>query len=73
MKKIFLLLFVCIGFLNCSDDDGDSNSLLGVWVWTGSSGGIGGVIETPESTGITMKRPCKNFAHRSMIILGRSV
>ncbi|MDT8414165.1 MAG: hypothetical protein RQ735_02200 [Flavobacteriaceae bacterium] len=55
MKKMLLLLCVCIGFLNCSDDDENANPLLGVWVWTGSSGGIGGVIETPESTGIIMK------------------
>jgi hypothetical protein len=55
MKKTLILLLVCFSFLNCSSDDEQANSILGVWIWTGSSGGIAGVTETPESTGLTRK------------------
>ncbi|MFV9552579.1 hypothetical protein [Algibacter sp. PT7-4] len=57
MKNYFLLLFVGITFLNCSNNDDNSQELqlIGTWNWVESSGGIDGRTETPTSTGNSMK------------------
>lgn len=56
MKKTILVILIGITIFSCSRDDANSNiSLIGIWNWTGSSGGIAGTVETPESTGNTIK------------------
>lgn len=56
MKNISVLILIGFLSLNCSKDGNyiDSN-LIGNWGWVKSSGGISYHIETPESTGKTMK------------------
>ncbi|WP_291286031.1 hypothetical protein [Flavobacterium sp.] len=52
MKKFFLLLVITI-FSSCSSADPEvapQKTLEGKWSWIGSSGGIAGTYETPEST-----------------------
>lgn len=42
--------------LSCSQNDDDSNtSLIGQWNWKGSSGGIAGTTETPQTRGENRK------------------
>ena len=57
MKNYFLLLFIGVTFLNCSNDDDNTqqSQLAGTWNWVESSGGIDGRTETPNSTGNSMK------------------
>tara|TARA_B110000967_G_C18572203_1_gene405449 strand:+ start:152 stop:538 length:387 start_codon:yes stop_codon:yes gene_type:complete len=57
MKNYFLLLFIGVTFLNCSNDDDNTqqSQLAGTWYWVESSGGIDGRTETPNSTGNSMK------------------
>ena len=52
MKKYFLILVIMI-FSSCSSADSEvttQKTLEGKWSWIGSSGGIAGTYETPEST-----------------------
>ncbi|MEN8126041.1 MAG: hypothetical protein ABFR32_13040 [Bacteroidota bacterium] len=51
MKKLFLIILIV--FIGCSDDDEQTlnSQLTGEWKWVESSGGIGGITETLESTG----------------------
>jgi hypothetical protein len=52
MKNVIILLFI-LTFSMCSKDDKPqiSSGIFGKWIWTQSSGGIAGVIETPETSG----------------------
>ena len=52
MKNVIILLFI-LTFSSCSKDDKPqiSSGIFGKWIWTQSSGGIAGVIETPETSG----------------------
>ena len=52
---VIVILFLCTA---CSDSDskkGDDESIIGSWRWYETSGGIGGIVETPSSTGETRK------------------
>ena len=53
MKKYFLLVLAFSLLIGCSDNDEPSlqSKLIGEWNWTATSGGIGGWLYTPESTG----------------------
>ena len=52
LKNYFLLLFLGIIFINCSNEDTNfNNQIVGSWNWLESSGGIAGTTETPTSTG----------------------
>ncbi len=52
MKKIIIICLFVFTFSSCSKEDDNLNSnLIGTWNWIGSSGGIDGITETPESTG----------------------
>lgn len=52
MKKYILLIAVGFSIWSCSvNDEKTTADLTGNWTWTGSSGGIAGTTETPESTG----------------------
>lgn len=52
MKKNILLIFVGFSIWSCSvNDEKTTSDITGKWNWTGSSGGIAGTTETPESTG----------------------
>lgn len=56
MKKIFLLLLAAFFVLSCKntdDDDLQTNSYVGTWDWTSTTGGINGTTTTPASTGKT--------------------
>ena len=57
MKKLIYLFVLTLGVISCSSDDETkiSNSdLVGVWNWTGTSGGLIYFEETPETTGKTI-------------------
>lgn len=57
MKKLIYLFVLTLGIISCSSDDETdiSNSdLVGVWNWTGTSGGLIYFEETPETTGKTI-------------------
>lgn len=47
------LLFLLPILVSCSDDDDNSNdkNLIGTWSWIFSSGGIGGTVYSPATTG----------------------
>ena len=61
MKKIIYLVLIGILILSCSHDDNSINhELTGNWNWVKSSGGISYHIETPESTGKTVKLEITN-------------
>ena len=50
--KSVLLIFVVSLFVSCtSSEKVTQQKLIGTWNWIGSSGGIDGRTETPESTG----------------------
>lgn len=50
MKKLIFLLLAISLLIGCSRTDNDpADQIKGEWVWTGSSGGIAGTTETPES------------------------
>lgn len=52
MKKYILLIAVGFSIWSCSvNDEKTTADITGIWNWTGSSGGIAGTTETPESTG----------------------
>jgi len=52
MHKYILLIFVGFSIWSCSvNDEKTTSEIIGTWNWTGSSGGITGTTETPESTG----------------------
>jgi hypothetical protein len=59
MKNYFLLLFIGIMLVSCSNDDDNapdtSAKIIGNWNWIISSGGIGGWTYTPQSTGNTQR------------------
>ena len=68
MKKTIFLILIGITIFSCSSDDKNSNTnLIGVWNWTGSSGGIAGTNETPESTGNTIKLEIMSNSIRSYL------
>lgn len=53
VKFIFIVLLIGI-VMACSESDSEKNeSIIGVWTWYETSGGIAGIIETPETTGET--------------------
>ena len=57
MKKLIYLFVLTLGIISCSSDDETeiSNSdLVGIWNWTGTSGGLIYFEETPETTGKTI-------------------
>ena len=62
MKNYFLLLFIGITLVSCSNDD-DNNAadaptsarIIGNWNWIASYGGFGNWTYTPESTGDTQR------------------
>ena len=63
MKNLIYLFILTMGIISCSSDDETeiSNSdLVGVWNWTGTSGGLIYFEETPESTGKTIHLTLKN-------------
>lgn len=52
MKKYILLILVGFSIWSCSvNDEKTTVEIIGTWNWIGSSGGIAGTTETPESTG----------------------
>lgn len=52
MRKILILGFATILCMGCSKNE---TGIQGTWTWIGSSGGIAGKTETPESLGIRQK------------------
>ncbi|SFU66912.1 hypothetical protein SAMN05216480_11275 [Pustulibacterium marinum] len=57
MRTILLLISMFISLLSCStnDDDTFTNAdILGDWIWLQTTGGIGGGMDTPETTGQTI-------------------
>lgn len=57
---IIILFFVLVSLFcaACSDSDSDEDndeSIVGTWNWYKTSGGIGGIIQTPASTGETKR------------------
>ena len=57
MKKLIYLFVLTLGIISCSSDDESeiSNSdFVGIWNWTGTSGGLIYFEETPETTGKTI-------------------
>ncbi|MGY8911410.1 MAG: hypothetical protein ACKVIG_16345 [Flavobacteriales bacterium] len=57
MKKLIYLFVLTLGIISCSSDDETeiSNSdLVGIWNWTGTSGGLIYFEETPQTTGKTI-------------------
>lgn len=59
MKNYFLLLFIGITLVSCSNDDDNSldtnTRIIGNWNWIVSHGGFGNWTHTPESTGNTLR------------------
>lgn len=56
MRNFILLAIFSVTILSCSNgDDTTDLKLLGQWNWTGSSGGIAGTTETPQTTGENRK------------------
>jgi len=52
----FSIILLFLVFMACSDSDKENNeSIIGTWNWYETSGGIGGIIETPQTTGETRK------------------
>jgi hypothetical protein len=52
MKTYILLILVGFSIWSCSvNDEKTTAEIVGTWNWIGSSGGIAGTTETPESTG----------------------
>ena len=52
LKKYILLILVGFSIWSCSvNDEKTTGEIIGNWNWIGSSGGIAGTTETPESTG----------------------
>jgi hypothetical protein len=52
MHKYILLILVGFSIWSCSvNDKKTSAEIIGTWNWIGSSGGLAGTTETPESTG----------------------
>ncbi|WP_304343200.1 hypothetical protein [Chryseobacterium koreense] len=58
MKKLLLILpLVLLFFVQCGkrDDELANDLYVGTWNWKTTNGGLGNIIETPESTGIVKK------------------
>lgn len=56
VKNSILLAIIGMTILSCSQSDDISNtSLIGEWNWIGSTGGIAGITETPQTTGENRK------------------
>lgn len=54
--KFFLIILLLFAFIACSDSDTENNeSIIGTWTWYETSGGIGGIVETPQTTGENRK------------------
>lgn len=51
MKKITIFILIGFTILGCTKEDNIGSELIGSWKWIGTSGGVGGINETPESTG----------------------
>lgn len=52
MKTILLIALIGFTFCGCTKAEDDAKTeLSGNWKWTGSTGGVAGTTETPESTG----------------------
>ncbi|MFH6605141.1 hypothetical protein ACEZ3G_16770 [Maribacter algicola] len=63
MNKPIYLFVLTLGIISCSSDDETeiSNSdLVGIWNWTGTSGGLIYFEETPETTGKTIHLTLKD-------------
>lgn len=57
MKKLICLFVLTLGIVSCSSDDETeirNSDLIGIWNWTGTSGGLIYFEETPETTGKTI-------------------
>ncbi|MDP4221545.1 MAG: hypothetical protein Q8916_03195 [Bacteroidota bacterium] len=59
MTKKYIILIVALGWFcscsNSSSSDSSSDSLLGVWQWANTSGGIAGMTYTPSTEGFAAK------------------
>lgn len=54
MKIKYYLFLVVLAVWSCSNDDnGAVSDLVGEWTWVQSTGGLAGVLQTPESIGVT--------------------
>lgn len=57
MKFVFyVIVLALVGFTGCTKDtsvDTSAADLVGNWEWVKSSGGIAGVIQTPQTLGYT--------------------
>jgi hypothetical protein len=54
MKKLICLFILILGIISCSSDDEmeiSNSDLVGIWNWTGTSGGLIYFEETPETEG----------------------
>ena len=53
MKTLVVGFFVLLSIISSCEEQviNDSDSIVGSWDWIYSSGGIAGMIETPETTG----------------------
>ena len=51
------IILIFLPLMACSDSDKENNneSIIGTWDWYKTSGGIGGIIERPQTTGETRK------------------
>lgn len=76
MKKLIYLFFLTLGTFSCSSDDESEISnldLVGLWNWTGTSGGLVYHEETPESTGKTIHLILKDNYDFSIIENGNEI
>lgn len=54
--RIFSIIILIVAFMACSGSDTENNeNIIGTWNWYETSGGIGGIVETPQTTGETRK------------------
>ena len=53
---LFSTILLFLSLMACSDSDTDDNeNIVSTWNWYETSGGIGGITETPQTTGETRK------------------
>ena len=54
MVKFISIVLLVVPIMACSDSNEENNeSIIGFWTWYETSGGIGGIVETPNTTGET--------------------
>jgi len=76
MKKLIYLFVLTSGIISCSSDDETeiSNSdLIGIWNWTGTSGGLIYFEETPETPGKTIHLTLKENYNFSITENGNEI